>query len=660
MTRIFRKVFSGIISFALALWVVMAGIFSAVLPISAKADTVVSYEQTNVLDDLKQSTIEGKPFSLTDYSFNAFKETEMLSLVEYCYSFYANMQDSYGLYIYVYNPKGLNFDINSNLNCIQFAYGLDSSTNYTKYPIKFLSYSTETNYERLFYKFKVVLSPTDKEELLTALNSTERVYRVSGVELKEKGNTNATDFSVATTYRYSGYAAGYGSNPSAANTLVCKSEESEILTLNVHPTQYRPEGTNGKNDYTQDSLHSVYFAVPNDIIEKYGRMSAVHATWRDAVLKPALVTGNSSAYNTILPYLGKDIGKETDDFDYGYLGAYKLTTNGYTGISQIYSYAGFSYNYDYNPTFEEYGYPIETLYMMFFAEDKIDSADEHTVSSEEITEQIIKSKTKFGGSLVNGKYSSKLFESVAEDFTDVNIQADENFSLTSETISTKWWHLMFHRPGDVVSTTFDGIQAIYPVKDSDFEGTADAVADRLYISESDYNDFKAFYDANKSLCTVYLFRYQVSDYMAQEATLFERGSFLGMESHEEVDTNAYFFQETVNLDFDIIDVTFSNGETNTVIPVVSNPIDVVPDATPPVYTQSDKEPDWLKWLKIAIVVILILVLVIVGWPILQPLFTLVGQGIVWFVTTPFKALGKAIKKRKRKKEEEENNNGKDG
>ena len=80
MTRVFKKIFYGIISFALALWVVIAGFFPAVLPISANADTVIAYEQTNVMDDLKQSTIEGKPFSLTDYSFNAFKETKVLSL----------------------------------------------------------------------------------------------------------------------------------------------------------------------------------------------------------------------------------------------------------------------------------------------------------------------------------------------------------------------------------------------------------------------------------------------------------------------------------------------------------------------------------------------------------------------------------------------------
>ena len=70
----------------------------------------------------------------------------MLSLVEYCYSFYPEKQDNYGLYVYVYNPKGLKFDTGSSLNTIQLAYGESTSTNYAKYPLKYLNCSTETNY----------------------------------------------------------------------------------------------------------------------------------------------------------------------------------------------------------------------------------------------------------------------------------------------------------------------------------------------------------------------------------------------------------------------------------------------------------------------------------------------------------------------------------
>ena len=131
-------------------------------------------------------------------------------------------------------------------------------------------------------------------------------------------------------------------------------------------------------------------------------------------------------------------------------------------------------------------------------------------------------------------------------------------------------------------------------------------------------------------------------------------------SFKKVDSNAYFFQQTVNLDFDIIDVTFSNGEKSTVIPVVSNPIDVVPDATPPVYTTTDEEGlDWLKILKIVVGVILVLAFCFFCWPLVQPLLALLGKGILWLITAPFKAIGQAIKKRKKRKEDE-NNNGENG
>ena len=631
MRKILKGIFTAVISFALTLLTVVAGVFPATISVSA--EETITYEQTNVMDDLKGSTINGKEFSLTDYNFDAYKETQMISFVEYCYSFYQNMQDNYGLYVYVYNPKGLKFAANSPLNQIQMAYGLDANQSYVKYSLQFLNCSTETNYEGLFYKFKVVLTGAQKQELLRSLNSSDRVYRVSGIELMEQGKLNATEYSISTIYRFSGYAAGYGSDPTAGNTLKCNSEQGEVLTLSVHPTVYRPDGTNGKNEYTQDSLHSVYFAVPNDIINKYGKMSAVHAMWRDAVLKPALVTGNSSAYNAILPFLGKDIGVETDDLDYGYLGAYFSGVNSTTGAMHSVTKSGFSYNRKHNPTHDLYGDVIKTLYMMFQSAEKIDSADGRTVSSEEIVEKLMESKDKYGGALVNGKYSSKVFESVAEDFTDVNIKADEQYSLTSETISYKWWNLLFKTGGSTVTTSFGGIKAIYPVKASDMEGTAKEIADRLYIAKSDVADFKEYYNANKNLCTVYLFRYQVSHYMAQEATLFERSTFLGAKTWDKVDTNAYFFQETVNLDFDIIDITFSNGSFETVIPVVSNPIDVVPDATPPVYTQSDKKPNW--WLIIAALILLIVL--IVSLPNWLPLLI---KGIIWLITLPFKLIGK--------------------
>lgn len=667
MARFWKRTVKAVCSIALSLIALVAGIFPATIPVSAKA-SALTFEQTNVLDDLKNAKIHGEDFSLLKYGFNAFKETQVLTFVEYCYSFYQNKQDNYGLYVYVYNPKGLYFDVDHELNSIQLAYGLTTSTNYHKYPLEYLNCSIEPNYERLFYKFKVVLTSEEKQVLMQALNSSERVYRISSVELMETGKTNATDFAVGTTYRYSGYSAGYGSNPSAENTLVCESEQADVLSLKVAPTAYRPKGTNGTNNYTQDCLHSVYFAVPNHFIARYGQMTAVHAIWKNAVTSPIFVTGNETVYNQVTPLLGDYVhggfiegdGKN-NDMDYaliatkaqiGYRDTVEAAMAGYIAYNSLMDYCGIdAYTY--------YDEVLHYLYYAYYAENG--DADSYTVSATEILNALKHSAIRYGGELVNGKYSRKMFSSVDEEFTEAYIQAEDNFNLTSQTISQTWWEKLWGLDGSVVdSTSFNGIHAIYPIKASDLEGTAKEVSQRLYVDEADVAALKTYFNQNNGLATVYLFRYMQTEYVAHEVTEYkhvEDWALIGgyFNTYEVADTNAYFAKMSVQLDFDIIDVTFSNGTTETVIPVVSDPIDIVPDVTPPVYTTTDEEIDWLKLLKITIALILVVVLLIFLWPLVKPLFVLIGKGIAWLVTAPFKAIGQAIKKRKERKEDDEEN-----
>ena len=647
MRKIFKGIFTIVISFALMLMMVVAGVVPATISVSAQ-EHKITYEQTNVMDDLKGATINGQKFSLYAYGFNAFRETKVLSFVEYCYSFQKKLQDNYGLYVYVYNPKGLDFVGEHSLNQIQMAYGLDAGQSYVKYPLKFLNRSTDKNYEGLFYKYKVVLTNEQRRELLDNLNSSERVYRVSGIELLESGKVNATDYTVATTYHFSGYAAGYGSDPSAKNTLKMDSEQGEVLNLKTRQTMYRPSGTNGKNDYTQDSLHSVYFAVPNDIIERYGGMTRVHARWLNAVLAPTLVTGNREGYNAVLPLLGKRLEDE-ETFKYMYLGAASILKTGDSGATYQ---CGYSY-YNSEPllrneavaTGYRYGKRIEILYSMYYSGDSKNSADTYTVSSEDILADLKASKTKYGGYLVDGKYSSKMFDSFDTDFTEVNIRADEKYTLTDQKIDRNWWDKLWNLRGDVTTNTFDGISAIHTVTEEDVQGNAVEAAQRLFISDADYADFYDFYQKNKNVCTVYLFRYQVSDYISQEATFYKENTSIFGNSFNKVDTNAYFFQQTVNLDFDIIDVTFSNGVTDTIIPVVADPIDVVHDATPPVYTTKDKEVNWALIIAAVLLVVIIIVLIICCPQVFPIIFSWLGK----IVVVPIKWFGKTLKKWRQKK-----------
>lgn len=604
----------GAVTMFLSLFLFAFGITSAYLAQEVKAVAETSnFSETYVMDDLQGMTIDGKAFDIADYSFNTKQETNVVQFVEYCYSYDPQKQDNYGLYVYVHNPKGLEY-VESERNAITLRVGAES-TNFEKYEMDLLSVCQETDYERLFYKYGVVLTDEQETSILNDLSSAARVYEVGEIELLEKGKTMTTAYGVSSVYTYSGYASGYGADETSESTLKIMRKDGETLTLDVHSTFYRPAGTNGKNDYTQDSLHSVYFAVPKAKEEKYGKMTAVHATWLNAVLAPALVTGNIDAYEAILPFVGKDMSEHNEDLNYMYLGAYRMTTA--TGMGSITNHSyGYAYNllasWPGNWAFHEYyGEEISTLYGLYYAGSGTDSADTYTVSSANLASKMLASAQDYGGELVNGKYSPYIFESVDEQFTDVNISAEETYSLTSETISQNWWQKLW---GDrtVNTTIFDGIKAIYAVQETDFLGTKEEVCRKLFISEGDYDDFKSYYADKAETHTVYLFRYRTSDYVAQEATLLKEGSFLWQETWEEVDTNAYFFKQAVDLDFDVIDITLSADEVETVLLVVASPIDVIHTPTPPIDTETDEKfvMPWWGWVLIGLAALFVIGLVI--------------------------------------------------
>ena len=627
-------------------WAVRGGFAPAV-----RAEEI-SYEQTDVLDDLSGAVIGGKPFDITDYPFDERGKPQIVAFAEYGYSFYADSQDDYGLYVYLYNPQGLKFDTNTDRNKIELAYA--GQENWTKYGLQFLDYSSEAGYEGLFYKFKVSLTEDEKSDILDDVAQNARVYEISGIELSV-GNI-VTDYTVAMRYTYSGYALGYGSALATESSLVCTADGFEkYLNLDVHPTYYRPEGTNGENDYTQDSLHSVYFSVPKSVVEEYGGLSAVHATWLDAVLAPILVTGNKDAYDAILPYLGQDIGQTTDALDYAYVGGAEFgATGGFgeTGWSGVYGYnfpeawMGLGGDGVINSTDRV----ISVLYWLFYAGEGENSADEYALSSEVIEEKLVELTEQYSGELVNDRYSRVLFDSVAEEFTELNIPAELEYDLRNEVLGSSWWDKLWGITHDE-SAAFDGIKAIYEVQEGDFvirDNVLDTeeTADNLYIAPEDVEAFKEFYDENKADSVVYLFRYQVSDYISAEASLFEPDDFIG-NAWSRTDTNAYFMQETVNLDFDIIDVTFTKDNVDTVIPVVSDPINNIPDGTPPVYTETDDDFDW----KTLLGIILGAILLIVFLPLIATLVPYLVKGIVWILLLPVKgvaAIIDSLKKRRNK------------
>lgn len=162
------------------------------------------FDETNVMDDLQSSTVNGKKFDILDYVFDENKRLQIINFVEFNYSYRSSARENYALYIYVYNPAAIKIIEESGQNKIQMAVawnksedGTVSPTNYEKFRLKFCNKSEDDNYKGLFYKFRVVDTPlADGSTMADRVNSNERRYDISGVELLTVGNSNATEYGV--------------------------------------------------------------------------------------------------------------------------------------------------------------------------------------------------------------------------------------------------------------------------------------------------------------------------------------------------------------------------------------------------------------------------------------------------------------------------------
>lgn len=586
------------------------------------ADTVigdVQMDSSNVMDDLENSTIDGVKFDISNYAFDESQSTQVFMLTEYCYSFYSNMQDNYGLYVYVYNPQRLKFKTNSTLNTISILAGDNDTIGHTKYMLLYLNQCEIPNYEGMFLKFKVMLSGEQKEQIFDRLSNDKRVYDVSEIELVTDGETKSQYYYVGTEYTFEGYAKGYGSDVNADSTLVCKNEQNETLSLNVKSTYYYPDGTHS-DGITRDVLQSVYFSVPNDIIAAYGAMSAVHATWLNAYTAPMLVTGNRSIYDTILPYLGQYVnGGTREEYNVSPFKYAIIATKAAEGLRDDDEMAPYGGYYAYNTYAGHYAGEtnlvgsydnfIRTLYYLFYVNG---NASDYVITSETLFNWLETYTAQYGGELVNERYSSVLFDKVDSAFEDVTITADDEYKLTDNIVDDSGWNRIFGTT--VKSENYISVSAIQPVTSGDIAAYTSKTefCDKFYIAESDYDDFCAYVnEAESKNETVYLFRYKQSEYISVQATEYERvtedilfqGTF-GCWNY--IDLNAYFAQMWVQLDFDIIDVTFSNGEGSTTIGVAMSPMDIAPDGLPPASWQEEAPPAWWAYVIIVLGEVLIL------------------------------------------------------
>ena len=662
------------ITILLALAISLSTIF--VYAHSVKAYTVYPFDKVNVLDDLESM----EDFNVEDYPFDITGRSKLsvITFVEWCYSTRREKRNDFAMYIYVYNPQGIDIDTASTLNKVQIAVDYDKypitaeskPTEYEKFNLVYCNQSTKSGYEGLFYKFRIIDHKTGYLTIQERVNSHQRRYDVSGIELLQNGKYTADEYGVNTIYTFTGFSEGYGPDIAASSTLKGNVQCLETVSLNVNHTYWRSK-TSSKGAGYQNQLDTVYFSVPKRLIEKYGRLQRIKAEWYEYYTKDIVVTSNQEFYNKAKEYVGVNMNREHNESI-----VYGLGQNAGDAGGGIYMAEwGWNLGSHYLHTADDiiyYLFPTENWCSISKYDPYGDTTKNGGVSSNALYDYVkAYDKTFKTGTVKDGKISADLFEkdipnerkmdneqgkiqygySYYDFDADIDTQKWLSYSETEHSFWEDWKGYGFWNAitGAIPQEEGAKLCPIYILGKNDLVGTNTEIAQRLYVNYNDVEDIKTAYNAATTVSSesdeervLVLFRFAKSDYYSAGLDLIDiDGGFLWEDAFTE--GQAYRAKESIFLDFDIIQLTFNKDEVYTVIPVVSSPMDIVNDITTPSVINEN------NWWQALLALILFVLLIIFLWKI--GLLPAIGKGIVWLVTAPFKAIGWTTKELTKKEKD---------
>lgn len=629
-------------------------------------DDIVNLDNTSIASDLSDINPDEMKKMFTS------QDVALIRFQEYCYStsFYA---DAYALYLYIYNPSGKQVMDNDCVINMATEFNADGeATAYSNVKLTLL----DTAKSNTFLKFKV--SDTyrtqiyDMEKSYAETHNGVRKYNISGITLYFKDGTSAKEYDISNTYEVSGYAVDMNGN----DTSTLDMSALETISLDVYQTNYRTEAY---VDDICDEINTVYFTVPNRYFEEYGGLQKIKAEWYEYKSTPIFVTDDDDVPEAFRPWLGVDVGS-TGNTDLDWCVLFEEVK-----IHQENGNVEHWYN-SFNCTSESYwdayllgNNPVTRMDWLFYRENPKKKED-WTVSSNELKSymttytnshqntEMISVPTAFGST----NYSANLFADSIDsgrikNLTDrtnprggyvcLEIDADKTEDILVKKDNYDWWDKFLgrnpntsgsYRPIEVLNdkTAFENMSV------KDFCNTYYVGGQTAVSKEGMLNWAKANCVSGTEGRTPVLFHFATTDYYYSPARFDKHGKDIFDDGYGLSSQDGYVAQETFFFNFDIISLTFRNENGDTVIPVVSNPFDIVNDITSDKNIGNDDE-DWWDKLKKALQIILIALVVVVVIGILSPFLPIIFS-IIWYViklpfkllAMIFKGIGKLFKKKK--------------
>lgn len=615
-----------IATLALVVFTLFGIIAPTLFAASAESEVLAKFDETPVMEDLAD-------VDLSEFTEGASTDVQLVRFTEYGYS--NESSENYGLYLYVYNPQGLEFSEREGANEINVAVDYDDKGNPTVYEnltLKVCGYASGIFYPRRYYKFRVI------ENVSAIYNNAKRLeketgsrrYDIAGVQLWEKGTTSAQektnlsemrdfgdvhDYDVSKTFYFSGYAKGYGKGAEEESTLTCSYMELDTIKLDLQHTNYRlstPYKSGSEDSYhIYEEVNSVYFSIPNQILDELGALTSIKAEWYEYKTTPIFVTSDQDAFNGLKPYAGINIGEYKTDIpwrvfwedilipaDMYYPENHHLIQKSYNFLNEgedtldSFHYGLFVYKGNYLPRLDWLFYQDADM----LEEYKVSRAEVEAWAKYYTEKNALQQVIPGAGTL----YAEGLFdESIDEDriqfleyptakrgYICQDISADQKVDLLQYKDQSKWEKWLGKRKTTEVAASYEAIKLVTVEDLDESKNTPEAICDNLFVNIDDYskadgsNNEVGFKDycitALEEDKTPVLFRFANTDYYASEAR-FDKA----FDDDTMSPVDGYVAQQTCFLDFDIISLTFEKEGEVTVLACVADPIEIFNGVTPP-------------------------------------------------------------------------------
>lgn len=589
--------------------------------IAYAGDNDLKFDNTSIFDDLYGSKDDnGNEFDLSNYPIDKDGELQFFSFVEYGYSYYANYEKNYALYLYLYNPQQLNFQTDLDANVVRMGVSYTTKddnivvSEYEDFKIVCVSRTTG-DYANLFYKFKV-LDPNKKILSMAQAYEKEngcRRYDIAGVYLKTGKDDVTLDKNIGRTYKCSGYMSTYGKDASNPSTFVCNVEKLETLDLKVYQTSYLT-GVSSAGAYHHNNVSSVYFAIPQRVLDKYGSLWEIYAQWYECKTAPIFVTSNSNLYNGMKDLthysLSENKNKPRFDDSVPYYFYYGMDSN--EGLGQVHSRT--TYDWAYNLYSYEEDYPSSSThvtvsnsalnlpYVFYSPSYTVNGAfnviNKQTVAGDVTSSQIRDYIQNYKSSnyvdwhtsrnlaselFVNTVDSARADKGIKVGLNKVRTNLGDTFDLKSwNSEYGSWWDKLTqygwsYPKNEVLDEQHTNVKPFEEVINTTLNSVT--LSSDLLINENDVDSFKTFCNSSYANDEVpYLFRFAVSDYYSRPLGY---GDSQNKVYKTEKESDTYFAQETVFFDFNIITMTFKGKEDYYTLAVMHTPVDVIAGVEPP-------------------------------------------------------------------------------